>query len=91
MNSSLIAELAEGINYYAVNTTYSVFSSNADAYPNAASFTTTIDGPGMITAVSAANAVPEPEAFAIFLTGLGLMGYIVKRRKPTTAKTDSLS
>lgn len=87
MNSSLIAELSEGINYYVVNTTYSVFS----AYPNIASFTTTIDGPGVITPIPQINAVPEPETFAMFLAGLGLMGYVARRRKPTTAKMDSLS
>ena len=77
-NSALTASLKAGINYYAVNTTYSVFSSNEVFYPNAAGFTTKISGPGTITALAA---VPEPETYAMLLAGLGLMGYVAKRRK----------
>ncbi|MEO7940903.1 MAG: PEP-CTERM sorting domain-containing protein [Burkholderiaceae bacterium] len=28
-----------------------------------------------------ANAVPEPETYAMLLTGLGVMGWVVRRRK----------
>jgi hypothetical protein len=27
------------------------------------------------------GAVPEPETYAMFMTGLGLMGFIARRRK----------
>ena len=88
MNSSLTALLSADINYYAVNTTYSVYSSNAFAYPDAAGFSTTISGPGVITAVAA---VPEPETYAMLLAGLGLMGYVARRRKPNKTAGESSS
>ena len=83
MSSSLIAQLTAGTEYFAVNTTYSVFSSNASAYPNAAGFSTTISGPGTIVAIDDApeNAVPEPETYTLLLAGLGLMGFVATRRK----------
>lgn len=83
MNSSLIAQLSAGTSYFAVNTTYSVFSSNASAYPNAAGFTMTISGPGTIAAIVDVpdNPVPEPETTTLLLAGLGLMGFVATRRK----------
>lgn len=83
MNSSLIAQLAAGINYFVINTTYSTFASNAEFYPNAAGFTTTINGPGTITAI---NEVPEPETYTLLLAGLGLMGFAAILRKPTNQR-----
>jgi hypothetical protein len=31
--------------------------------------------------IAAVAAVPEPESYAMFLAGLGLMGFIARRRK----------
>jgi hypothetical protein len=36
-----------------------------------------------ITAGSLVTAIPEPETYAMLLAGLGLMGFLVRRRKPT--------
>jgi len=83
MDSSLIAQLSASTNYFVVNTTYSVFTSNASFYPNAAGFSTTISGPGMIAAIDDVpeNAVPEPETYTLLLAGLGLISFVARRRK----------
>ena len=51
------------------------FASNQ--YGNYSTFTT--------TAVSAIAAVPEPETYAMLMAGLGLMGFVARRRKNKAA------
>lgn len=38
------------------------------------------NGAGLYTYTAFAQAVPEPESYAMFLAGLGLMGFIARRR-----------
>ena len=86
MSSSLSTILSAGVNYYAVNTTYSVASSNANFYPNAAGLSLTISGPGNVTPLAA---VPEPETYAMLLAGLGMMGFVARRK--VKRKNDQIS
>ena len=44
-------------------------------------FITTSLPPDLATADSATTPVPEPESYALFMAGLGLMGFIARRRK----------
>ena len=43
--------------------------------------TTSLPPTDLATADSATSPVPEPEIYAIFMAGLGLMGFIARRRK----------
>jgi hypothetical protein len=36
-------------------------------------------------ALSSVNAVPEPETYALMIGGLGVLGFVARRRKPRTA------
>ena len=36
---------------------------------------------GSVGAMSNVNAVPEPETYALMLAGLGVMGFVARRRK----------
>ena len=44
-------------------------------------FTTTSLLPDLATADSATSPVPEPDSYAMFMAGLGLMGFMALRRK----------
>ena len=44
-------------------------------------FTTTSLPPELATADSATSPVPEPDSYAMFMAGLGLMGFMARRRK----------
>ena len=44
-------------------------------------FITTSIPPELATADSATSPVPEPEIYAMFMAGLGLMGFMARRRK----------
>ena len=43
------------------------------------------DGPDSFSAVESVPVIPEPETYAMMLAGLGLMGFIVRRRKQNDA------
>jgi len=40
---------------------------------------------GIANGVAAVAAVPEPETYAMMLAGLGLLGYMARRRKQQAA------
>lgn len=44
-------------------------------------FITTSLTPDLVTADSATTPVPEPDSYAMFMAGLGLMGFMARRRK----------
>ncbi|WPB57437.1 PEP-CTERM sorting domain-containing protein [Xylophilus sp. GOD-11R] len=68
-NMDFNANLTRGVSYIFVNTT------QTQLY-GVGPFTSIISGPGNITPLAA---VPEPESYALFLAGLGLMGAMVCR------------
>ena len=64
-----------------VYATYTINSSNGIShftFSGGAKGNTSLDN---LEAVTGTPAVPEPETYAMMLAGLGLMGYIAKRRK----------
>ena len=70
------------------NTTYTVVVSGTSTTQLAKFTISGIDvtvGPGTLTAFTPVTPVPEPESYAMFLAGLGLMGAIAKRRKSKQA------
>lgn len=66
-----------GISTYLANNTIAGQAFAHNQYGNYSTFTT--------SAVSAIAAVPEPETYAMLMAGLGLMGFIARRRKNTAA------
>jgi hypothetical protein len=65
--SGFASDLVAGVDYYFVTTGYA----NTDA----GLFALTIGGPGTV------SAIPEPDALALMLSGVGLMGFVARRRK----------
>jgi len=53
------------------------------AYFAADVLVTSGDNKGATGAIGVTTAVPEPETYALLLAGLGMMGFMAKRRRPT--------
>lgn len=68
--SGFTAQLTRGVNYIFVNT--------GRAPENTGPFTAQIAGPGEVQALAA---VPEPETYAMLLTGLGMLGVVARRKR----------
>jgi hypothetical protein len=53
------------------------------AYFAADVLVTSGDNKGATGAIGVTTAVPEPETYALLLAGLGMMGFMAKRRRPS--------
>ncbi len=72
----------ESVNFGAPWTSKSLtFTTSGNAVLSFAGQTTEGDSTAFIDNISVTAAVPEPETYAMLLAGLGLMGFIARRRK----------
>lgn len=67
-------------------TDYASFSTGAGPYSLTHHYTVTASGAGNAnSSINLVSAVPEPETYAMLLAGLGLMGFVARRRKQKLA------